>query len=154
MKRKLLFLLSAFLVTLPGLANGIKFSDNKAWKEILAIAKKENKLIFLDAYATWCGPCKAMQRDVFTNEEVGKFYNEAFINVKMDMEKGEGVGLAETYSVMAYPTLLFINGDGEVVHKSVGGMDAKAFISLGTTALDPAKQFYTIKKAASAGQVS
>jgi thiol-disulfide isomerase/thioredoxin len=154
MNKKYLPLILACLCTLSSFANGIKFNENKAWKEILAMAKKENKLIFMDAYATWCGPCKAMQRDVFTDTKVGEFYNDAFINVKMDMEKGEGVKLSENYTVMAYPTLLFINGDGEVVHKSVGGMEAQSFISLGINALDPTKQFYTLKKSANAGKLS
>lgn len=154
MKIKLLFLLSAITIAQACFANGIHFNENKTWKEMLALAKKEGKLIFLDAYATWCGPCKVMQRDVFTDEEVGRFYNEAFINVKMDMEKGEGITLSETYEVMAYPTLLFINGDGELVHKSVGGLDALNFIKLGIDALDPEKQFYTLKKAGNAGALS
>ena len=71
-------------------AQGITFIEGKPWKEVLALAKRSNKLIFLDAYATWCGPCKDLQRDVFTDNEVAKVYNPAFINVKMDMEKGEG----------------------------------------------------------------
>lgn len=154
MKRKLLFLLSTFFIIHSGFANGIKFKENTAWKEVLALAKAEDKLIFLDAYATWCGPCKAMQRDVFTDAEVGKFFNDAFINVKMDMEKGEGIELSYTYGVMAYPTLLFIDGDGEVVHKSVGGLDVLDFIKLGIDAMDPKKQFYTLKKSGMAGTLS
>ena len=49
-------------------------------------------MIFLDAYASWCGPCKMLQKNVFTKKAVGDFYNSKFINVKMDMEKGEGPG--------------------------------------------------------------
>jgi len=154
MKRKLLFILSILFIAHSSFANGIKFNENKAWKEILAMAKKENKLIFLDAYATWCGPCKAMQRDVFTNAKVGDYYNKTFVNVKIDMEEGEGVELSETYAVAAYPTLLFINGDGDVVHKSVGGMDVDDFISLGRDAVNPSKQFYTLKKLGSSGKLS
>ena len=69
---------------------GISFHDNKPWKEILQLAKKENKLIFMDCYTSWCGPCKALAKNVFTQEKVGDFFNPRFINVKYDMEKGDG----------------------------------------------------------------
>lgn len=124
----------------------IKFQKNKKWKEILSAAKAQNKLIFLDAYATWCGLCKYLQNNVFTQTSVGNYFNKNFINVKMDMEVGEGVKLAETLGVSSYPTLFFINGKGEVVHKFIGAMEAKEFVSLGKDAVNPQKQFYTLKK--------
>ncbi len=117
---------------------GISFSKD-SWKELLAQAKKENKIIFMDAYTTWCGPCKKMSKEVFPQESVGKFYNENFINVKMDMEKGEGIELAELYSVRAFPTLLYIASDGSLVHRAAGYRGADDFISLGQEALDPSK---------------
>jgi len=89
---KKMLLVSALLIFFySGFAAGINFVENKSWKEVLAMAREKNKLIFLDAYASWCGPCKYLQRDVFTDEEVGKFFNDVFINVKMDMEQGEGL---------------------------------------------------------------
>jgi uncharacterized protein YyaL (SSP411 family) len=58
-------------------------------------AKKENKLIFVDAYASWCGPCKLMVKNIFPLKTVGDYYNSHFINAKIDMEKGEGIELAK-----------------------------------------------------------
>ena len=125
---------------------GMKFEENKSFKELLAIAKKENKLLFLDAYTTWCGPCKLMAKNVFPQESVGQFYNANFINSKIDMEKGEGIDLAKIYSVRAYPTYLFINGDGELIHRVTSYYDAPEFINVGKDAIDPEKQLGALKK--------
>ena len=147
-----LFALSLLAITLH--AQGMRFVLKNSWKDVLAQAKKENKLIFLDAFATWCGPCKYMQDEVFTNSQVASFFNKNFINVQMDMEKGEGPQLAEDFGLTAYPTLFFINGDGKVVHKNVGALESEEFIKLGNEALDPEKQYYTIKEKAKSGNVS
>lgn len=124
-------------------AQGIEFFHG-TFAEALEKAKKENKLIFMDAYAEWCGPCKKMAATVFKDEKVGKFFNDNFINVKMDMEKGEGPNLSGKYNVAAYPTLLFINGKGDLVHKGVGGLPVEQFMNLARTAsgkVDNSKEF-------------
>lgn len=115
--------------------------EKGTWKEILAKAKKENKLIFLDAFASWCGPCKWMAANVFTDSTVAAFYNTKFINAKIDMEKDEGIELAKTYQVRAYPTFLYISGDGEVIHRICGSMPANEFIQTGMDAMNPDKQY-------------
>lgn len=112
---------------------GIIFFEG-SWQEVLALAKKENKLIFLDAYASWCGPCKMMKHKVFPSSEVGEYFNQNFINVKMDMEKGEGPDLAIKYEVTAYPSLYFIDYTGKVKKYSVGYHNAKQLIGLGQLA--------------------
>ena len=114
--------------------SGIKFFHG-TWEEALALAKKEHKNIFMDAYAEWCGPCKRMAKDVFTQKEVGDFYNKHFINVKMDMEKGEGPKLSGKYRVSAYPTLLFIDGEGELVNSNTGALPSDRLIALGKATL-------------------
>jgi len=134
-------------------AAGIDFLPDKTWKEILAQAKKENKLVFLDAYASWCGPCKYMQSDVFTDVAVGYYFNKNFINVKMDMEKGEGVQLAEQFGLASYPTLYFIDGDGKLLHKKIGAMEPGDLLQLGEDAVNPSKQFYTIREKALTGNI-
>ncbi|MEM6261530.1 MAG: thioredoxin family protein [Bacteroidota bacterium] len=114
---------------------GIVFSHDD-WAALKAKAKAEKKPIFIDAYTTWCGPCKWMAANTFPDADVGDFFNANFINAKFDMEKGEGIELAKTYGVVAYPTLLFIDGEGELVHRSCGARDAEAFIEVGKKALD------------------
>jgi len=132
------------LTSLTFNAQQINFETCK-WNEIKSKATRENKLIFIDAYTSWCGPCKTMVKDVFTNTEVAQFYNANFINAKIDMEKGEGLRLAKTYSVGCYPSFLFIDGSGALVHRSAGLLFHEAFISLGKTALNP-EQTYSAKQ--------
>lgn len=150
MKAILLFLFSAPLLVA---AQGIRF-ENTGWTALLAKAKAEKKLIFVDAFATWCGPCKQMTSKVFPQKSVGDFYNRNFINAKIDMEKGEGVSLATKYNVTAYPTYLFVNGDGKIVHKAIGYIEATPFIETGMNALDPSKQYYTLKEKYKKGQLN
>lgn len=99
-------------------------------------ARTEGKLIFLDAYAQWCGPCKWMARTTFKDAEAGKFFNTHFINMKMDMEAGEGPRVARKIGVRAYPTLAFIDADGNIVKKAEGALDARGLIQLGQDVLD------------------
>ena len=109
---------------------GIQFTEAK-WAQILKKAKTEKKIIFLDAYASWCGPCKRLQKEVFTQKEVGDVFNQKFINVKMDMEKGEGPALTQQYPLEAYPTLFFIDGNGKVVKKVIGYYPAAELVAIG-----------------------
>ena len=109
---------------------GIMF-ENSNFAAILAKAKAEKKLIFLDAYASWCGPCKLMEKNVFTDKKVAEFYNKNFINARIDMEKGEGRELAAKYIIRSYPTLLFLNAEGEVVGKELGYIKSEEFLELG-----------------------
>jgi len=134
------------LITFSVNAAEIKFLENPTWISVLEQAKKENKIIFLDAYATWCGPCKQMDAETYTNQAVADFYNANFINVKYDMEKGEGSMLADRYYVSAYPNLVFINPDGVMLHKGVGFLTADEFLELAKTAKNPETQYYTLKK--------
>lgn len=109
---------------------GIQFHKG-SWNEALQLAKTENKLIFLDIYATWCGPCKRLKSRTFSNEEVGNLYNQTFINVALDGEKGEGLELVRKYKVRGYPTLLFIDANGNVVAGTAGYHSPSEFITLG-----------------------
>lgn len=113
---------------------GISFFTG-TWAEALEKAKDENKLIFLDAFASWCGPCKRMTAYTFTDDAVGTYFNEHFVNVKMDMEKHpEGSRLSSKFKLEAYPTLFFINSDEEVVHEALGYQEPEALIKVGETA--------------------
>lgn len=111
---------------------GIQFHKG-TFNEALQLAKKENKLIFLDIYATWCGPCKQLKAKTFSNTEVGKFYNQKFINVAIDGEKGEGIELASKFNVRGYPTLLFLDKNGTIVTRTGGYHNSEEFIELGKT---------------------
>ena len=120
----------AFWTNKPAADKGIQFKSI-SFEEALKEAKASNKLIFLDAYAVWCGPCKWMAANSFKEEEVGEFFNDKFINLKIDMEKGEGPALAAKYQVRAYPTLFFIDGNGKVVKKVLGAQPAEKLLEIG-----------------------
>ncbi|MGB0983760.1 MAG: thioredoxin family protein [Saprospiraceae bacterium] len=124
---------------------GISFNHGD-WSEVLATAKKENKIVFVDAFTVWCGPCKWMAKNSFPDKAVGEFFNENFINAKIDMEKGEGIEIAKKFEVRAYPTLLFVNGDGELVHRAVGARDAAGLLELGKVANNPETQIMGMVK--------
>ena len=111
-------------------AQGIEFFEG-SYQEALAKAEAEEKLIFVDAYATWCGPCKRMAKNVFTHPDVGEYYNQAFIALKLDMEKPQGREFGEKFPVRAYPTLFYINEKGELLKKVVGGKSVEQFLALG-----------------------
>jgi thiol-disulfide isomerase/thioredoxin len=113
----------------PLKAGGIEFFQG-SFSEAKALAAESNKLIFMDAYATWCGPCKWMSANSFTDERVGDLFNRNFINLKIDMERGEGPQLARQYRVAAYPTLFFLDANGEVVRKETGARDARGLLDL------------------------
>lgn len=125
-----------FLLTMStGLvAQGIEFFHG-TFQEALELAKKEDKAIFVDAFTTWCGPCKRMSKYVFTEEAVGDYYNSTFINMKLDMEKEEGMKFGLKYPVSAYPTFYYIKPDGEVLFTTKGGRKAEQFIELGQQAM-------------------
>ena len=106
---------------------GMVFTEG-TFAEICAKAKKEKKNIFFDAYASWCGPCKLLKRDVFATKTAGDFFNKKFINVAMDMEKGEGVALAPVFQITAYPTLLILNHKGEIIGRTMGYQSAEKLI--------------------------
>ena len=115
---------------------GIAFTE-APFAELLARARAENKPVFIDAYTTWCGPCKLMARKVFTDARVGQTYNERFINAKIDMEQGEGPELGMRYGVAAFPTYLFVDGNGELIHKGLGYQPREAFLELADAATGP-----------------
>ena len=132
---------------------GIHF-EHGIFTELLSKAQKENKMIMVDAYASWCGPCKWMAKNIFPNDTVAEFYNKNFISAKIDMEKGEGVDLAKKYQVTCYPTFLFIDKNGQLLHRLSGSMNTKDFVALGANAMDPAKQFASVKKNFDSGTAS
>ena len=55
--------------------------------EAIQAAKSENKLVFIDFYTTWCGPCKMMMKNVFPQPKVGEYFNNKYVCIKLDAEK-------------------------------------------------------------------
>ena len=134
--KKTLSTLFLFVFLLSFAQESINF-ENATFKEILAKAKREKKLVFMDAYASWCGPCKLMEKNIFPLPTVKEYFNANFVNARFDMEKGEGRDLAMKYQVRSYPSYLFLNGDGEVVMKNYGYMGEQDFIAIAKEANNP-----------------
>jgi thioredoxin 1 len=108
---------------------GIHFFSG-TWKEALSKAKLENKPLFFDAYASWCGPCKTMDSIVYTNPKVAAYFNGKYISFRIDMEKGEGPDLAKRYpSIDGYPSLLFFGSDGHLIKTILGSRTTSILIA-------------------------
>lgn len=134
MKRTLITALAAVLFLGNATAQGIDFFHG-SWAEAKEKAKAEQKLIFVDAFASWCGPCKRMAAQVFPDPKVGDFFNPNFVNLKIDMEKPENAEFAGKYPVSAYPTLMILDAEGKVVQKSVGALNADGLIAFAQKAI-------------------
>lgn len=127
---------------------GISFTTIESWSQLLELAKKENKPIFLDAYATWCAPCKVMEEKVFKIDSVGHFYNEKFINVRLQMDKtnkdieavkklyNDADSLQKIYNISALPAFLYFSSEGKLLHHTKGFMNPNSFLSEGKFALN------------------
>jgi thiol:disulfide interchange protein len=139
-----IFIFFLLIIILPAAANAQKKTADEskqivfiedAWNEALKQAAVQNKYIFVDAYASWCGPCKMLKLTTFRNSKAAEFYNKNFINVAIDMEKGQGPALAAQWRMQAYPTLIIFNPKGEPVLGTVGYIKAADLIRFGETAL-------------------
>ena len=122
----LLLLIAPFMIS----AQGIEFFEG-TFKEAKELAQKEDKLIFVDCYTTWCGPCKRMSNSIFPDEGVGKVYNKHYIALKLDMEKEQGMRFGKKYPVSAYPSMFYLDSEGEIIQKVVGGKTIQDFIAIG-----------------------
>lgn len=124
MKRYIALLFLGLLCTDVMQAQGIEFVENIPVAEVLSKAQAEGKLVFVDCYTSWCGPCKKLASEVFPQKEVGDFFNPRFVSLKLDMEKGEGPAMARKWDISAYPTLTFLDAKGEVLFQTVGARSA------------------------------
>lgn len=155
-------ILMCLLISLPLFAfsqesaKGIQFLHASSWQEAKAKAKAENKYIFVDAFTTWCGPCRYMSNNIFPQEAVGAFYNANFINLKVQLDTSsndneavkswyaDAHDIMKIYQVNVFPTFLFFDPNGNLVHRSIGSSEAPAFIAKGKDALNPETQYYTL----------
>ncbi len=113
------FLIPIYFLSFHLSAQGINWQKGN-FESILNKAKSEKKLVYVDIFTTWCGPCKQMDAEVFTNPDVGKMFNENFICYKIDGEKGEGKDLVEYFELESYPTSMFVDTEWNVVLKLEG----------------------------------
>lgn len=115
---------------------GFKSVIETPLETVLAEAKAKNKLVFVDCYAVWCGPCKYMDDNVFNQPAVVKKFTKNFVNLKVDVESFDGVNVSINYKVSSFPTYLFLNGEGEVVHRLEGLFTTQGLINEADFALN------------------
>lgn len=126
MKTKYIYLIVLIFATVNLFANDIEFTKG-TYAEILSKAKSENKVIMIDFYTDWCKWCVELEKKVYTNPEVADFANKYQINWKIDAEKGEGVELAKRYQVSGYPTIVFVDPNGDEIDRIIGYLPVKEF---------------------------
>ena len=123
MKIKSLALLALMLIGTQAVSKGITF-QNLSLKEALSKAQTENKYVFIDVYATWCGPCKYLASNIFTDDALGTYMNKHYVSIQLDGEKGDGLSLMYEHQLEAFPTMLFMSPDGKLHKKIVGVVEA------------------------------
>jgi len=105
----------------------IQFSQ-QSYKQVLAKAKASHKRIFVDAFATWCAPCKELRKTTFKDTKAAAYFNQHFINFSIDVEKGDGINLAKTWQVEGLPTLLIVDENGKVLANHTGYVDGNGLL--------------------------
>ncbi|MBD0830624.1 thioredoxin family protein [Aestuariibaculum sp. TT11] len=143
MINKKIVLLILSLMPFLGIAQGINF-EHITLDEALTKAKAENKLVFIDFYTVWCGPCKKMAREIFPLSTVGELYNNNFINLKLDAEK-EGEAVAKQYNVTGYPTLLYLDAEGKVLLEDTAFKHEDTFIEMANRAINSQNSKYSLE---------
>lgn len=98
--------------------------------EVLAMAKAENKIVMVDVLTEWCKWCIELDNKVYAKKEVSDFANANLISYKIDAEKGEGVDFAKKYQIKGYPSILFLDGDGNEIDRIYGYVPAKDFLEM------------------------
>jgi thioredoxin-related protein len=131
----------------------IEFQTFGNWQEVLDKAKEEKKTIFVDAYATWCGPCKKMDVDVYTDPKVAEYVSTNFIAIKLQMDQAkndpesikswyaDATELQKKYQIEAMPTFLFLDAFGSIIYKGEGYRDVDAFLAFVKAANDPNENY-------------
>jgi thiol:disulfide interchange protein len=121
---------ASILVSASTLTAGIKIPERLFMQlsldQALAVAVKEKRIVFIDFCATWCGACKKLDEDTWSNARVIERLKMKTIPLKLDADENKFI--VEKYKIAAYPTLLFLNPDGSVLARMVGYQIPTQFI--------------------------
>lgn len=164
--RKLIILLLLCPKISMAQEKGIQFEQSENWQQVIAKASQQNKMIFVDCYATWCGPCKMMDARVYPDDTVGLFMNGRFISIKIQMDSsakdnetvknwyktaGE---FTKEYKINGYPSFLLFSSDGQPLYKFMGASDKQQFIERVNKGLNQDNQYYALLRQYKAGKLS
>lgn len=141
----LLFITQSFTKVKAGNDNspGIKFRS-LTLEQAVEAAKAENKKVFVHGFADWCHYCMYMIDSVYPDKEVADFFNTNFVSIRIDYEK-EGKEMNRTLKIHTFPTMLFYDSNGELLHRAAGRRYKQPFMELGREAMDPRRQMRTYK---------
>lgn len=124
--KKLIFLLTLALAAATVQAQ-VKF-ETRSTDAVRALAERQGKLVFIDLYASWCPPCRMMEKQVFSREDVGRFMEERFVCAKYDTDKSVGRELLQRYGEGAVPTFLIFDTSGELLGRMQGASSPEEFM--------------------------
>ena len=135
--KKLLFalLFAGFAVTAPA---QVKF-ETKSTDAVRSMAEKAGKRVFIDLYASWCPPCRMMDKHVFSRKDVGEFMDKRFVSAKYDTDRAIGKDLLARYGNGAIPLYLVFDTAGELLGRIQGASSAEEFMRDIDTILDRQK---------------
>jgi thiol-disulfide isomerase/thioredoxin len=120
----------------------VNFTKSDSWEKVLAEAKKEGKMIFVDVFTDWCGPCKVMDKDVFPDKKLGEFYNSNFVNFKANATKGKTQEyFNDKYDIIGYPSFLVFDHEGKLLHRRVAGGEVSHMIDFAKDAINPEMRY-------------
>lgn len=147
--KKVLLIFVFGIIALGAFSQGkTLFLDNEPWKNVLKQAEKKDKLIFVDCYTSWCGPCKHLMNNVFPQKQVSDYLKSKFVCVKYDMEKEHGREFLTQYfkrKLYAYPTMLIIDSQGQLLHMIRGAREADDLLNYIDQGLSD-KYLYEVEK--------
>jgi len=122
--RNRLSLIALISVLMLSLSCGNTKTQN--FEEALRTAKVENKKVIVDVYTDWCGWCKKMDRDAYSDPGIKQLINDNFVFVKLDAESDVKLNyngksyrsseIAAMFDVSGYPTTVFLEPDGKVIN--------------------------------------
>ncbi len=114
----LIFVIASLMLAMPSYSQ-------TSFNDALAKAKSEDKRVIIDIYTDWCGWCKKMDEEVYSNKKIKKIIEESFVFVKLDAESNDKVkyngksislsDLALQFNAVGYPTTVFLEPDGKLI---------------------------------------
>ena len=121
-----------FVLPTKAYADGDIFAD-LTLEAALAKAGETDKMVVIDFFATWCGPCKQMDKDTWPHEDVVAWVEKHAILIKVDVDKEEAV--AKEFNITAMPTVVFLKADKSEISRFVDAYSATQFVSFGNKVL-------------------